>query len=136
MKLTPKQEAFAVAYVKTGNACEAYRQAYDAKGMSPAAIKANAHKLTKRTDIALTVAKLTAPAAKAAGITAERNCEHIAKAAYGEATDSLTWANKISALDKAAKISKQYDDSGPTGPTKVNVTITLVKAGGHVAVSS
>ena len=27
--LTPKQEAFVLAYVKTGNASEAYRQVYD-----------------------------------------------------------------------------------------------------------
>lgn len=27
--MTPKQEAFALAYVETGNASEAYRQAYD-----------------------------------------------------------------------------------------------------------
>ena len=27
--LTPKQEAFACAYVETGNASEAYRRAYD-----------------------------------------------------------------------------------------------------------
>ena len=29
MKLTPKQEAFALAYIETGNASEAYRRAYD-----------------------------------------------------------------------------------------------------------
>jgi phage terminase small subunit len=29
--LTPKQEAFAVAYVETGNAAEAYRRAYDVR---------------------------------------------------------------------------------------------------------
>jgi phage terminase small subunit len=30
-KLTPKQERFVQAYIETGNATEAYRQAYDAK---------------------------------------------------------------------------------------------------------
>jgi phage terminase small subunit len=29
--LTPKQEAFVLAYVKTGNASEAYREAYNTK---------------------------------------------------------------------------------------------------------
>ena len=28
-KLTPKQESFCLAYIETGNASEAYRQAYD-----------------------------------------------------------------------------------------------------------
>lgn len=31
IKLTQKQEAFALAYVETGNAAEAYRRAYDVK---------------------------------------------------------------------------------------------------------
>lgn len=31
MGLTPKQEAFALAYVETGNAAEAYRRAYDVR---------------------------------------------------------------------------------------------------------
>lgn len=31
LELTPKQEAFALAYVETGNAAEAYRRAYDVK---------------------------------------------------------------------------------------------------------
>ncbi|MGU9998175.1 terminase small subunit, partial [Bordetella avium] len=35
MALTPKQEAFALAYVETGNASEAYRRAYSAERMKP-----------------------------------------------------------------------------------------------------
>ena len=34
-KLTPKQEAFARAYIETGNASEAYRRAYNAENMKP-----------------------------------------------------------------------------------------------------
>ncbi|SQE31532.1 Terminase small subunit [Mannheimia haemolytica] len=30
-ELTPKQEAFCLAYIETGNASEAYRQAYEPK---------------------------------------------------------------------------------------------------------
>ena len=33
-KLTPKQEAFVLAYIETGNASEAYRRAYNAENMS------------------------------------------------------------------------------------------------------
>ena len=36
MSLTPKQEAFCLAYMETGNASEAYRRAYDADNMKPA----------------------------------------------------------------------------------------------------
>lgn len=43
--MTPKQEAFARAYVKTGNASEAYRQAGYSQAQSDEAIHQNASKL-------------------------------------------------------------------------------------------
>ena len=42
MSLTPKREAFALAFVETGNASEAYRRAFDATKMKPASIAVNA----------------------------------------------------------------------------------------------
>lgn len=42
LKLTIKQEAFARAYVETGNASEAYRRAYDAARMKPEVIAVKA----------------------------------------------------------------------------------------------
>lgn len=50
MSLTPKQEAFCLAYAKTGNATEAYRNAgYDA--VSEDAIRANASRLLTKVNI-------------------------------------------------------------------------------------
>ena len=46
-KLTPKQEAFVLAYYETGNACEAYRRGYDASSMSLASIGKEARRLLK-----------------------------------------------------------------------------------------
>lgn len=43
--LTEKQTAFWVEYVRTSSACEAYRRAYDARGMSPASIYKEASRL-------------------------------------------------------------------------------------------
>jgi hypothetical protein len=40
--LTPKQEAFAQAFVETGDATAAYKAAYDASGMQPTTIKSSA----------------------------------------------------------------------------------------------
>lgn len=37
-KLTPKQEAFCLAFIETNNASEAYRRAYDAENMKPETI--------------------------------------------------------------------------------------------------
>ncbi|MBX3583667.1 MAG: terminase small subunit [Rhizobiaceae bacterium] len=45
-ELTPKQEAFALAYVETGNASEAYRRSYDVSpDTKPESIWVNASKL-------------------------------------------------------------------------------------------
>ena len=41
-KLTPKQEKFCLAYIQTGNASEAYRQAYNAENMKPETINRKA----------------------------------------------------------------------------------------------
>ncbi|MEY4839015.1 MAG: hypothetical protein RLZZ475_2874 [Pseudomonadota bacterium] len=45
MSLTPKQEAFAQAYIETGNASEAYRRAYDAGQMKDATVNRKAKEL-------------------------------------------------------------------------------------------
>ena len=74
-KLTQKQEAFARAYVETGNASEAYRRAYDAARMKPEAIHVNASKLLADTKVALRVDALQAKHAKRHDITVDRITE-------------------------------------------------------------
>ena len=63
-KLTLKQEAFAMAYMETGNACEAYRRAYNADRMNRNSIEVNASKLLNGTKVALRVTELREEAAK------------------------------------------------------------------------
>lgn len=58
--MTPKQEAFCLAYIETGNASEAYRRAYDAENMKPESVNVNASKLLADTKIKLRVAELKA----------------------------------------------------------------------------
>jgi phage terminase small subunit len=57
-QLTPKQEAFCLAYVETGNASEAYRRAYDASNSKPDSINVAASKLLADGKIKLRVADL------------------------------------------------------------------------------
>ena len=45
MALTAKQEAFALAYLQTGNASEAYRRAYNAENMKPETVNKRACEL-------------------------------------------------------------------------------------------
>ena len=56
--MTPKQEAFARAYVETGNASEAYRRSYNAGNMKPEAVKVKACELLKNGNVAVTVERL------------------------------------------------------------------------------
>lgn len=44
-ELTPKQEAFAQRFVETGNASEAYRQAYNAEAMKAETVHRKAKEL-------------------------------------------------------------------------------------------
>ncbi len=56
LKLTPKQEKFCQVFIETGNASEAYRQAYNAENMKDSTINRNAcevlgnNKITTRLD--------------------------------------------------------------------------------------
>lgn len=58
--LTPKQEAFCLAYVETGNASEAYRRAYDTCEMKPATVSRNAKALTDHNKISTRITELRA----------------------------------------------------------------------------
>ena len=58
-KLTPKQEAFAMAYIETGNASEAYRTAYDvSKNTTESSIWVNASKVKNNNKVALRIKAL------------------------------------------------------------------------------
>lgn len=69
--LTPKQEAFALAYVETGNASEAYRRAYNAENSSPETVKVEASRLLDNPNVALTVLKMQEAARERTLVTIE-----------------------------------------------------------------
>lgn len=52
MTLTPKQEAFCLAYLETGNASEAYRRSYSAERMKPNTVNRRAFDLLEDSKIA------------------------------------------------------------------------------------
>ncbi len=57
--LTPKQEAFAFAYVETGNASEAYRRAYDVSpDTKPETIWNDAYKTRSKPDVAARIEEI------------------------------------------------------------------------------
>lgn len=75
--LTIKQETFCQRYIETGNASEAYRQAYDAAGMKPASINRKAKELLDNGKIAARLAELRKPAADAAQVTLEGHLKRL-----------------------------------------------------------
>ncbi len=71
--LTPKQEAFACAYVETGNASEAYRRAYDvAPDCKPNTVEKRACELLKNGKVAGRVEQLQAAHAERHNVTIDR----------------------------------------------------------------
>jgi phage terminase small subunit len=73
--MTPKQEAFCIAYIETGNASEAYRKAYDAGKMKPESVNVNASKLLADAKIALRVAELKSELVERHKVTADTIAE-------------------------------------------------------------
>lgn len=71
MNLTPKQEKFCIVYLETGNASEAYRQAYDAQGMKPETVNKRASELLDNGEIAGRLGELRAPIIAKAQLTVE-----------------------------------------------------------------
>ena len=68
-KLTQKQENFCLAYIETGNASEAYRRVYNAKGMKPETVNRNAKALLDNNKIATRLEELRKPVTESAQIT-------------------------------------------------------------------
>ena len=56
--LTPKQERFCLELVKTGNATEAYRQAYNTERMTPGSINVRACELSSNGKVAVRLSQL------------------------------------------------------------------------------
>ncbi|WP_052043712.1 terminase small subunit [Oligella urethralis] len=70
-RLTPKQEAFCLAYIETGNASEAYRQAYSASRMKSATVNSKAYELLRNGEITARIDELKANHAKRHEITVD-----------------------------------------------------------------
>lgn len=71
MALTPKQEKFCQKYIETGNASEAYRQAYNAANMKPETVNRTAKELLDNPKIAARLAELRGNIVKRHGVTVD-----------------------------------------------------------------
>lgn len=69
--MTPKQEAFCMAYIETGNASEAYRRTYNATNMKPEVVNVKASELLSKGKVAVRVAELKAEHAERHEVTVD-----------------------------------------------------------------
>jgi len=77
--LTPKQEAFCLAYIETGNASEAYRRSYSAEGMKPETINRKAFDLLQDGKIGARIDELRAPVIERVQVTLEQHLEELVR---------------------------------------------------------
>ncbi len=70
-KLTIKQEAFARAYVETGNASEAYRRAYNAENKKQEVVAVRACELLAHSKVSVMVQQLKDQAAERHAVTVD-----------------------------------------------------------------
>ena len=120
--LTEKQEAFALAYVETGNATEAYRRAYDvAEDARDSWIYVEAAQLLDHPKIAPRIEELQALATRLAGYTLRDAASEYEKArelAMAEknasaAVSAINGKVKLFGLDKPQVIQHTGKDGGP-----------------------
>lgn len=78
--MTPKQEAFCLAYIETGNASEAYRRAYNAENMKPETVNRKAKDLLDNGKITARLAELREPILERHGNTVDDLLDELEKA--------------------------------------------------------
>ena len=116
--MTPKQEAFCLAYLKTGNASQAYREAYDSKAMKPGTINRKAKDLIDNGKIAARLDELRKPIIEKAQITLESHLDKLEE--LGKiAEENKQFASAIKAEELRGKAAGLYKEkvevSGPNG---------------------
>jgi phage terminase small subunit len=125
---TPKQETFCLVYIETGNACEAYRRAYDCESMGATTIKREAARLLDNPTIATTLTALRAPVIEAAQITLASHLNDLADLrdrAAGAGLYSAAIAAEI-ARGKAAGVYVEKSEWALAGSIQTITRIELV----------
>lgn len=113
LSLTPKQEAFALAFFETGNAAEAYRSAYEVEEKARDSwVYVEASQLIDHPKIALRLKELNAQAAQLSIYTRHRAMEELEEARQvaisegqsGGAVSAVTAKVKLLGFDRPSKV--------------------------------
>jgi phage terminase small subunit len=150
--LTPKQEAFALAYVETGNATEAYRRAGYSPNMSDKTATEAASRLLKNSNVIARVDELRQKVAERHNVTVDKIVRELAALGFSNMLDYIRTTSDgdayvdLSALtrEQAAAISEivveEYkegkgDDARDVKRTRFKLTdkrAALVDLGKHL----
>ena len=90
-KLTLKQERFCRVYLETGNASEAYRQAYDCEGMAPATVNREAAALLDNPKITTRLAAARSALAEKHGVTIDWVMHQLKAIAGADIRKAVRW---------------------------------------------
>lgn len=85
--ITPKQERFLSVYLDTGNASEAYRQAYNCQRMKDATITVKASELLKNGNVTVRLRQLQSDLKKVSDVKKEAILEELACIAFSDIRD-------------------------------------------------
>jgi len=135
--LTSKQAAYRDARVSGLGKSEAYRTAYDASRMSPAAIAVEANKLDNHPVITLSIAQSLSEAVavveerrQEAVLTAARVAEEAARIAFGDIRDLVTWDSGSVTLHDSDSLTPAQ--AALVKEVRVQKTTTTTKDGSEV----
>lgn len=129
MKLTPKQEAFCMAYVETGNASEAYRRAYDVGNMKAATVNRTAKELLDNPKITARIAALQAEHRERHNITIDSLTDELEAArqlAFAEGKASAAVAATMGKAKLHGLLKDTHEHTGPDGEP-ISFTVVLVE---------
>jgi len=127
--LTPKQERFCISYVETGNASEAYRQAYNTDNMKPESVNRKAKELIDIGKITARVKDIQAPAVIKAQMTLEGHLQDL-QALRDAASATGQYSAAISAEVNRGKASGLYIDRldiGKAASSNIQVLVMFGK---------
>ncbi len=128
--LTPKQEAFCLVYVQTGNASEAYRRSYDvAEDTKPETVWSEASRLVADPKVSARIMELQERARDIALVSVGSLTNELEKARSHAMADPKGAAAAVSAIMGKAKLHKLLDEEKVNTGISVSVVIQSSDAG-------
>jgi phage terminase small subunit len=130
MRITPKQQAFALAYSRLLNASDAYREVYDVKRSTSKSVNEMASRLLKNVKVASMIAEIRARAEDTTILAVERTLAELARVCFSDVRKlcnpdgSLKKVNELDA-DTAAAIASFEVDEVEIGDKVVRRTIKV-----------